>query len=165
MKFTLIKTTYLLMFALILIGKMPFLFLQNALADFVEKDFMEELLDISPPDKIASLCTKDHLASSQSVAVASNSKNDLTRLTSGPSIENQDHPFKNPCSQTMKPLQRLLILPPFFEANTETRQNPTDRRKIWEILHSRFIQNKQLKVVSWEKMHHFIKSTPKLSPI
>ena len=152
MKFTLIKATYFLLFALTLIGQVHFSFPQNARADLPKKYFIEELLESYTQDKIDSSCISNQ-------AIASVLKDDLTppHRTLKPSIVSQNRSLEDPCSQVMKPIQKLLILPPFlsFEKNeTNTDHNPINQRKAWEVLHSHFSKNKQLKIVSWERMHH-----------
>ncbi len=133
------------------------LFPQNILADSPKKySIIEDILEVYTQNKVNFSCAQTHSLSTR--VIASVLKNDLTDPHPiKPSLEGQKHSSEYSCSQRMKPLQRLLILPPSL--SFETNHDLIDQKKIWKILHSHFGKSRQLKIVSWDRMHSLLKAT------
>ena len=122
--------------------------------DLLQKGSIKELLQTYNQGNLTSSCIQNYSSTRFIASTTPVLKNDLTRPHSiKPSLKDQNHPPEHACSQTMKPLHKLLILPPSF-LPFETSHALINKRKVWETLYSHFGQSRQLKIVSWEKMYH-----------
>ena len=137
---------YFISLLLLLIGQVHTVF---AFDNLLQKGSIKELLHTYNQGKTSFLCTESHSPQTRFMASV---LIDLTdpHLTK-PLIKNKDNSSKYPCPQKMKPLQRLMILPPFLLS--ETNYDLTYQKKVWDILYSHFSKNRQLKIVSWDRMH------------
>ena len=137
-----------------LIGQISFPFASDSPP---QKYSIEEILKTYTQATTISLCTQTYSTPARSIA--SVSKNELTS-PSPSSTKGQDNSLKpSSCWHKMKSLQKLLILPPIL--NSDTNQDIISQKQVWEILNSHF-QNKQLKAISWERMDDLLKGHPDL---